>query len=280
MELRKLASIANKLDSLGLTKEADVLDKYIRKLSYDLPDVNLDSLPDSPEEMEDKPAAMMNNVTYAPGSNQKMRGVGPAAKPEKDLYQSSPRMMGPAGSTTPSAADKEDARVRAEIAQSMGKAFKKPQELKQTFGFNFLPTMGKAGTIAQMQSALASCGFDPGPVDGYWGGKTDGAFRDAIHAFAVLSPSEASAEKLMNIVSEIAVGNAPSIPFPLDHVIDMCRIIRDARSRGESVSKGRSIKNYDGSKGGGVFQQKNLRDDATLSSTRAGTPVSGTPRKY
>jgi hypothetical protein len=33
MELRKLAGIANKLDSLGLTKEADVLDRYIRKIA-------------------------------------------------------------------------------------------------------------------------------------------------------------------------------------------------------------------------------------------------------
>lgn len=40
MELRKLASIANKLDSLGLTREADVLDNYIRKIAAVRPNVS------------------------------------------------------------------------------------------------------------------------------------------------------------------------------------------------------------------------------------------------
>jgi hypothetical protein len=33
MELKKLASIANKLDSLGLTKEADIIDNFIKKVA-------------------------------------------------------------------------------------------------------------------------------------------------------------------------------------------------------------------------------------------------------
>lgn len=40
MELRKLASIANKLDSLGLTKEADVIDRYISKVAAVRPNVS------------------------------------------------------------------------------------------------------------------------------------------------------------------------------------------------------------------------------------------------
>ena len=48
--LSKLAKIANRLDSIGLTKEADVLDAFIRKVSNELDGTNYDTETSAPVE--------------------------------------------------------------------------------------------------------------------------------------------------------------------------------------------------------------------------------------
>lgn len=288
MELRKLASIANKLDSLGLTKEADVLDRYIRKVAeaprYNLPDADLESLPESPEEVAAMKAKsvqpMMQNQTYGEGATS-MRGV--TNRPEDMVgtrYEVDNTL--PAFQSTQMPSTQKDIKIREQLSQALSgnKKIYTPAEIKQDFGFSFDPTMGKAGNIAKIQSGLVSCGFKPGKIDGYWGMNTDLAFREAIHAFIILAPEEATMENINEMAVAIEQGRPSALQFSLEHVLNMFEIIKRYKDRGNTVSGGRAITNYDGSKGGGLFQQKNLRDDATLSSTRAGTPVSGTAKKY
>jgi len=282
--LRKIVKIANKLDSLGLTKEADVLDKYISKIALDIPDVDLEGLPDSPGDVArmkaDKPAPMMQNVTYGPGATS-TRGVG-APKPE---VKSTPSSGGTIGRTmssqvTPSKATEEDERIRQELRNAPGSGFLKPQVLIDSYGFNFTPTLGKSGNIAKIQQALTNCGFNAGTADGYWGKNTDMAFKDALYAFIILSPEEAAAYKLNDVVAEILSGERPTMPFTYEMVIDMCKKISDARARGEYISRGIPISQYIGSKGGGRFVQRaGPPSEADLVSTKAGEPRAGTPRR-
>jgi len=71
MEIRKLASIANKLDSLGLTKEADVLDRYLNKVAA--------MVSSSITELDIKAIENQNNVYFvdkATGGWYEYRGYG------------------------------------------------------------------------------------------------------------------------------------------------------------------------------------------------------------
>jgi hypothetical protein len=290
MELKKLASIANKLDSLGLTKEADIIDNFIKKVAeprYNLPDTNIDDLPDSPEEAQQyraqKPAPMMGSVTYGPGGTSSIRGVTTTAPQKKEVYKASPAAPVTTPASAPTAAQQADIKSRQEIARNLGGKVQKPQDLIQEYGFNFTPTMGLTGNVAQIQKSLNSCGYSVGKVDGYWGGKTDAAFRDLMQAVAVAGSYGGAPQEIDNLVEiagEVHQGVRPIIPFSLALVLKACEYLKQIRASGGSVSRGRSIEEYEGSKGGGRFEQKNLKDDATLRSTRAGEPVAGTPRKY
>lgn len=278
--LRKIVKIANKLDSLGLTKEADVLDRYISKIALDFPEPDLEGLPDSPEELArlkaDKPAAMVQNVTYGPGATS-TRGVGPV-KPEAKPTFSPTRTM--SSQVTPSKAAEEDEKIREELRNAPGSGFLKPQVLIDSYAFNFTPTLGRTGNIAKIQQALTNCGFNAGTADGYWGKNTDMAFKDALYAFLLLSPEDAAFSKMTEVVAEILNGNKPTMPFTYEMVIDMCKKISDARARGEYIARGIPISQYIGSKGGGRFVQKSAPpSEADLVSTKAGEPRAGTPRK-
>ena len=283
MEIRKLASIANKLDSLGLTKEADVIDRYIKKVALDLPNTDIESLPDSPDEAAayraSRPQPMMAGVTYGPDGKPMRGGLQMATPEKKEKYVATPSSIPQTPAGKPTAAEKADAVSRKQISQQMGKGVTwKPQDLIKEYNFNFTPTMGKTGNIAQIQTALNGCGFDAGTVDGYWGGKTDAAFKDAITAFARIQPADLNYDYAM-VVNSIADGGTPTSPFSLDLVFKACDHIKKVRASGGRVPQGRSIQEYAGSKGGGQFRQMNTRDDAKLVSTKAGDPKAGTPVK-
>ena len=282
--LKRLVKIANKLDSLGLTKEADVLDRYITKVALDFPEPDLEGLPDSPEELArmraDKAAPMVQNVTYGPGATS-TRGVGPAKPEEKSTFSPTRTMSSQVTITKSDAkAREEDQRTREELRNAPGSGYLKPQVLVDSYAFSFTPTLGRSGNIAKIQQALTNCGFNAGTADGYWGKNTDMAFKDALYSFLLLSPEEAAFSKLTEVVAEILNGNKPTMPFTYEMVIDMCKKINDARARGEYIPHGIPMAQYIGSKGGGRFVQRSAPpSEADLVSTKAGEPVAGTPRK-
>lgn len=283
--LRQIVKIANKLDSLGLTKEADVLDRYIQKMAFDVLD-SFDALPDSPEELAaykaQKPELMMgspSSPSSRPGTG--IRGVAPAPAPAGSSAPK-PQVNVPAAtpsghSSTELAEDKERKAMYNAFLKSRG--YRKPDEVASQFGFNFTLTGGKGGTIAKIQSALNSCGFPAGAADGFWGKNTENAFLDALHAFLLLSPHPAAMEKLSDVGANIMDGEPPGLPFTYEMVISMCDRIKQARAEGIRISLGRQMgENYAGSMGGGRYEQENSFAPATLVSTRAGEPAAGTAR--
>lgn len=286
---RNLVKIANKLDSLGLTKEADILDNYIRKMALDIPDVDLDSLPDKPEEVArmkaDQGQNMMGTVTYGPGGST-IRGV---ATPKKvGPYVATAPAPGTGTPASPTSAQQSDRLIREQIyrATGSGSGIKTPQQLQEKYNFNFMATPGKGGPVEQIQQALNGCGFNTGTPDGKWGAKTETAFLDAIHAFIVsdipekLDEKKIELQKLVEVAAEILNGQRPNMPFSLKMVTEMCDFIKRARASGYSISAGRPIKDYIGSKGGGRYEQgAKPPGEATLVSTKAGEPRAGTPRK-
>jgi hypothetical protein len=282
--LAKLAKIANRLDSLGLTKEADILDSYIQKVALDLPEVDLDSLPDSPEELAkykaQNPEMMMASPSHS-GSG--IRGVAPVSAPASSVKKPSAPVVSPSvPSAGHSAAEMESEKERQEMYQAFlkGKGYRPPAEVKKQYNFNFDLTGGKTGTIAKIQAALTACGFPAGAADGFWGKNTDNAFLDALHAFLVLSPETAAMEKLSEVGANILNGEPATMPFTYDMVIYMCDYIKKARAAGETISFGRPLgKHYSGSMGGGRFEQRTPTGEAALVSTKAGEPVAGTVRK-
>jgi len=281
--LSKLAKIANRLDSLGLTKEADILDTFIRKVALDLPNTDIEGLPDSPEELAkyraQNPELMMGSPSARPGTG--IRGVTPvpaagssAPKPQVNVPAAAPSGYTPAEL----AADKERKAMYDAFLKSRG--YRKPDEVARQFGFDFVLTGGKTGVIAKIQSALTGCGFPAGAADGFWGKNTENAFLDALHAFLILAPETAIFDKLSEVGSNILVGEPPGRPFTYEMVISMCDQIKQARARGEHISLGRQMgSNYAGSMGGGRYEQRNSSDPATLVSTRAGEPTAGTVRR-
>ena len=290
MDLRRLAGVANKLDSLGLTKEADVLDRYLTKVAltsegFDLPDVDLDSLPDSPEEVAaykaNRPQPMMGSITYSPDSKPMRGGLQMVAPGKKELYVATPATGSDAPSmpATPTSSQLKDIEYRRQIAQGMGKSVWKSQDLIKEYNFNFPLTVGKVGNIAKIQKALNDAGFSVGEADGYWGGKTNNAFRDAVHAFVMNQPDVSSLEKIFEVAINILNGVPPTMPFTLEMVISMCEHLKSLRAKGVSVSSGTAITDYVGSKGGGRFDPQLVGGDSKLTSTKAGEPVAGTSPK-
>jgi hypothetical protein len=286
---RNLVKIANKLDSLGLTKEADILDNYIRKMALDIPDADLDSLPDSPEEVArmkaDQGQNMMGTVTYGPGGST-TRGV------------TTPKKVGPYVATAPApgtgipskplSAKESDRllREKAYKATGSGQGIKTPQQLQAKYNFDFMATPGRGGPVEKIQQALNTAGFKAGTPDGKWGANTEAAFFDAVHSFVVSEipgkedERQISLQKLIEIGGEILNGERPTMPFTLPMVIEMCNLIKKARDGGYWISEGIAMKDFIGSKGGGRYEQgAKPPGEATLVSTKAGEPRAGTPRK-
>jgi len=167
----------------------------------------------------------------------------------------------------------DDEAMRKKLYETSGRSTFTQADLATNYGFeNF-----SRQQMVQIQDGLNSAGFNAGKADGVWGPRTNDAFLDAVHAFALLI-SESESPELKNkdlellggrfsaTVLNLAEGKNASMPFRFVDVMDMLRRLRDERARGGYISAGRPIKDFPGSKGVGEYVPS-TEDESELVST-------------